>query len=135
MPVLSFPAGIVGFPQARRFLLVRAEEEPGDPVAAWFVLRSLDDPRLSFAVADPSLFFPDYAPLVDDVTAERLGMTDETAAEQALLLVVVTLGDRVEESTANLFAPLVVHRTTRVGVQAVLTGSRWSLRQPLLTTD
>jgi len=128
LPVLDFPAGLAGFPAARHFLLVRLAVDEDTGI---FTLRCLEDPDLQFVVADPARLFPDYAPEVDDTTADRVGLS---SAEDALLLVVLTLHDRVEASTANLAAPLVVNRDTRTGVQAVLTGSPWALREPLTRT-
>jgi flagellar assembly factor FliW len=128
VPVIEFPAGMVGFPQAKHFVLVRADDVV-EPV--WYVLRCLEQPTLRFLVAQPALVFPDYAPEIDDATADRLGLDATTAEESALLLVVVTLGAKDEDATANLFAPLVLNRTTLQGAQAVLSGSGWSLREPL----
>jgi flagellar assembly factor FliW len=128
VPVIEFAAGLVGFPQARHFVLVRADDV-AEPV--WYVLRCLEHPTLRFLVAQPALVFPDYAPEIDDATAEKLGLDAETADDAALLLVVVTLGQKDEDATANLFAPLVLNRTTLQGAQAVLSGSGWSLREPL----
>jgi flagellar assembly factor FliW len=127
VPVIHFPAGLVGFPQARHFVLVRADDSASP---AWFTLRCLEQDSLRFLVADPARFYGDYAPEIDDATATRLGLSGG-AQDQALVLVVVTLGQRDEDATANLFAPLVLNRTTRQGAQAVLSGSRWSLREPL----
>jgi flagellar assembly factor FliW len=76
----------------------------------------------------PALFFADYAPELDDATVERLGLTD---AADALILVIVTLGERPADATANLLGPIVINRHTRQAVQAVLAGSGYDLRTPL----
>lgn len=128
-PVLTIPSGMVGFPDRTRFLLVRADD---DPSTCWFVMRCVDDPDLSFVVTHPGPFFPQYAPEIDDAAAARLGLTAETVEDEAMLLVVVTVGEQIERSTANLLAPLVVNRRTREGAQVVLAGSELSLREPLI---
>jgi flagellar assembly factor FliW len=128
VPIIEFPAGMVGFPRARSFVLIRADDVDD---TSWFVLRCLEQPTLRFLVADPARVFPDYAPEIDDATAERLSLDETTAQDAALVLVVVTLGAKDEDATANLFAPLVLNRTTLQGAQAVLSGSGWSLREPL----
>jgi flagellar assembly factor FliW len=129
LPVLTVVGGMVGFPGRFRFVLVRADD---DPSTCWFVMRCLDDPDLSFVVTHPSPFFAEYAPEIDDAAAARLGLTADTVEDEAMVLVVVTVGEQIEESTANLLAPLVVNRSTREGVQVVLGGSSWSLREPLV---
>jgi flagellar assembly factor FliW len=77
----------------------------------------------------PGIFFPDYEVELDDVTVERLGLTEPA---DALILVIVTVGERVEEATANLLGPLVVNRHTRQAAQVVLAGSRYETRAPLV---
>lgn len=128
-PVLTIANGMVGFPDRTRFVLVRADD---DPSTCWFVMRCVDDPDLSFVVTHPGPFFPEYAPDIDDAAAARLGLTAETVEDEAMLLVVVTIGEQIERSTANLLAPLVVNRRTREGAQVVLAGSTLSLREPLV---
>jgi flagellar assembly factor FliW len=120
VPELRFDGGLAGFPDAERFALVEVPE-----VAPLFLLRSLDEPGLEFVVAPPSVFFPDYAPELDDATAARLELTD---AADALLLVVLTVG--TTGATANLLAPVVVNQRTRAAAQVVLHGD-WPLRAPI----
>jgi flagellar assembly factor FliW len=126
LPELHFASGLPGFPDARRFLLVRL----GDELSPFSVLRSLDNPAdLEFIVTHPGLFFPDYAPEVDDDTAERLELK---SADDALLLVIVTVADPVAASTANLLGPIVVNRHTRAAAQAVLGASGYNTREALV---
>jgi flagellar assembly factor FliW len=119
---LTFEGGLVGFPSSERYVL--AEVPDASPL---FRLTSLDEPELEFVVVPPALFFPDYAPLVDEAAAERLGLDDEA---DALLLVVLTLGATASDATANLMAPLVVNaRDGRAG--QVLADGDHPLRAPL----
>jgi len=126
IPELHFVAGLPGFDAVHRFNLVRW----GD--AGFFaVMKGIEDPAAEFVVVPPSLFFPHYAPEIDDAVAERLALE---SADDVLLLVVVTLGDRAEDATANLLAPIVVNRHTREAAQVVLTpgeGEDFPLRAPL----
>lgn len=123
-PEIHFPSGLVGFPTARRFFLEQGE-------GGVFELRGVgkDDP--DFLVVAPAPFFPDYAPIIDDDTAQRLGLRGQ---EDALVLLVVTLKDRPEAASANTLAPLVINARTRDAAQVVLTGQPFSLRQPLLAS-
>lgn len=128
LPELVFPAGLPGFPDVRRFALVRW----GDGDSPFSLLRSLEDPDLAFVLVPPNLFFPNYAPELDDDTAERLRLHD---SEDALVLVMVTVGERAADATANLIAPVVVNRRTREAAQVVLVGSEHDLRTPLVASD
>ena len=130
LPELHFAGGLPGFSDARRFVLVRL----GDELSPFSVLRSLDDdpdsrPGLEFVVTHPGLFFPDYAPEIDDDIAGRLELK---SADDALLLVIVTVADPVAASTANLLGPIVVNRHTRAAAQAVLGNSGYATREALV---
>lgn len=122
LPELRFLGGLAGFPQAERFALVEVEG------SLLFVLQSLDHPGLEFVVAPPAVFFPDYVAEIDEGDVERLAL--ETA-DDALLLIVLTLRETVEQATANLQAPVVINQRTREAAQVVLSRGGHSLRQPL----
>jgi flagellar assembly factor FliW len=119
---ISLPGGVAGFPDSETFALV--ELSATSPL---FRLCSLDAPGLDFLVAPPAVFFPDYAPEIDDASAARLGLTD---AEDALLLVLLTVGEDVGCATANLMAPVVINARTRQAAQVVVEGT-YPLRAPL----
>ena len=132
LPELHFAGGLPGFPEVRRFVLVRI----GDEASPFSVLRSLDDSPehpggIEFVVTHPSLFFPDYEPEIDDDTANRLELK---SADDALLLVIVTVADPVAASTANLMGPIVVNRHTRAAAQAVLGNSGYATREGLIAS-
>jgi flagellar assembly factor FliW len=125
IPELQFRAGLPGFPGERRFALVRwgATEGP------YSVLVDLDDNDIQFLVAPPGLFFPGYEVDLDDQTVSLL---DLQSADEALVLMIVTLGERPEDATANLLGPVVINTRTREGMQAVLPETGWSTKVPLI---
>jgi len=88
--------------------------------------------NLSFVVTSPGLLWPDYQIALDDIFTANLGL--ETA-EDAALLAVVTQRVPLEDSTVNLFSPIVVNRHTGLADQFVPAmtedQSGWRLRTPL----
>ena len=122
-PVLHVVGGLAGFPDAEAYTLREVEG-----AAPLLLLTSVDEDGPEFVVVPPAPFFPDYAPVVDDESCERLALTD---ADDAVLLLVVTLGADVTQSTANLLAPLVVNSRNLRAAQVVLGGDL-PLRAPLL---
>ncbi|MBW8827388.1 MAG: flagellar assembly protein FliW [Acidobacteria bacterium] len=120
---LHFAAGLPGFPDHHRFTL----NWWGDS-DLFSILRSVDDSSVEFVVVPPFAFFPTYEPELDDTTAERLNIT---TSEDALVLVIVTLGDRPEDATANLMAPIVINQHSLEATQAVLVGGGYDLRARL----
>ena len=127
VPELTFSSGLPGFPGPRRFALVRwgASEGP------YSVLADLDSSDVRFLVMPPHVFFPDYVVDLDDAIAAKIHLDDPS---DCLLLVIVTLGGRPEDATANLLGPIVINLRTLEGVQAVLAESGHSTRVPLRVT-
>lgn len=121
-PTLTLTNGMVGFPQARSFVLSGGADSV-------FEMECLDEPGLGFVMIEPGPYFPDYAPIIDDLTVATLGLT---SADEALLLLVVTLGDDTQPPCANLMAPVVVNTTTKYAAQVVLAEQGYALRAPFL---
>lgn len=125
---ISFSAGLPGFPDVRNFVLLNTELAQ-DPFS---ILRCVEDEEIEFVVTTPGIFFPDYAPVIDDATVERLGIK---TAEDALLLIILSVGDEAADITANLLGPIVINQQTRSAAQAILAGQDFDLRQPLFSEE
>jgi flagellar assembly factor FliW len=125
VPELHFDGGVPGFPDARRFVLVRLGEDD----SPFSMLCSLENPDLEFVVVPPGVFFPEYEPEIDDDVVERLGLG---SADDAILLTIVTVAERAQDSTANLLGPIVVNRHTRAAAQAILDTGAYDSREALL---
>ncbi len=126
--VITFPRGLLGFPDHTRFALLPTAPSGTGPADGCFLwLQSADDPALAFVVADPALFFRDYAvPVREDTTAE-LRVTDPGTLGH--LVICNKVGDWI---TGNLLGPLVLNAANRLGAQVVLTERKWTTRQPLV---
>jgi flagellar assembly factor FliW len=108
--IFTLDAGLVGFPEARRFVLL--DHRPGSPFK-W--LLCVDEPELGFAVVDPADFVPGHAPPLERA-AELLGTTPADVA----VLVLVNIPREPTEIFLNLLAPIVVDVRARRGRQLVL---------------
>lgn len=124
IPVIELVHPMPGFPEHRRFALVELDED-----GVLCSLRSLDDPDLRFLVASPVPFFPDYAPEVGDEVVADLEIDD---ASQVLVLLVLTAGATLGETTANLLAPVLVNTVTRRAAQVILNDPDLPLASPLV---
>ncbi len=133
---LTFPAGLPGMAEVNRLQL----EPLGSRQNVFGRLVSTETVRLgeyvvdglSLVVAAPGLLWPEYSVEVDDDTAGLLGLEE---AHDAAALVVVSVAERLEECTANLFAPIVLNVRQRLAAQLVPSRSEpevgWSMRAPL----
>jgi flagellar assembly factor FliW len=107
--VLHFPQGLIGFPKARRFVIL--DHRPGSPFK-WMLC--LDQPDVAFAVAEPARMVPDYRPPLE-LAARTLG----TSPADVALFVIVTIPSDPTAMTVNLMAPVVVDVRTRTSRQLV----------------
>src|SRR4051812_20207054 len=84
LPVIEMVRRMPGFPDQRRFALVRLD--PGGDLCS---LTSLDEPEVRFLVVPPARFFPEYAPEVED---DVLADLEIGSADDVLVLVVLNAG-------------------------------------------
>jgi len=122
--IIRLPAGLVGFEEYQRFVLVETDDlEP----LVWLV--STEESELAFPMADPSYFTKAYdVPLTEE---DREALCLE-ATDQVAVYVVVTLPDEVRPLTANLRGPVVLNLSARIGRQIVLASDAYSDRQRAL---
>ena len=123
--IVSFPAGLPGFEECRRFVVLSSRElEP------FKCLQSVDGPSASFLAVDPRLVFPEYRCQLTEVDKARLGDPGE---EQLVWLAVVTV--QAEDTLVNLRAPVVVNPARMLGYQLMPSNSLYPLRFELTTTS
>ena len=121
---LNFANGLPGFPAARRFGCAPW----GGPDSPFLVLTGHDPVNIQFVVVPPESFFPDYRP---DFSSEHLAAVGLDHAEDAVVLVIVTLEGKPGGATANLLGPLLIHPATGEAVQAVQPEGSWDTRAHL----
>jgi flagellar assembly factor FliW len=121
--IYEFCPGLAGFEAYTRYAIIR---EPDSPVE-W--LQSLDEPGLAFATLEPFLFYPGFSFELPDRDCDDLALRKPDSATIRCLL---TLSTSMEEITANLLAPIVLNRESRLARQVVLADSDLPLRFPVL---
>jgi flagellar assembly factor FliW len=121
--ILEFPEGLMGFHGLHRFALVTPSKQSPFRLAV-----SIEDPDVGFAVADPANLFSNYE--VD--LSHECEVLDIESDEDLAVYVMLSVPEDAMRTTANLLAPLVVNRRTRVGRQLVLSDSRYSTRHPII---
>ena len=124
LPVIEMSRPVPGFPQLDRFALVQLDDD-----GVLCALRSVDDPDLRFLVVSAVSFFPDYAPVIDDATVAEL---DIRSVDEVLVLVVLSAGSSLSDTTANLLAPILVNTRTLTGAQVILDDPTLQLAAPLV---
>jgi flagellar assembly factor FliW len=119
--VLDFGGGIPGFPASRHFRL----ESLAPELQPFCVMRSVEEPTISFVLVAPGGPFPDYTIEIDEQHVANLGLE---SADDAMVMTIITIG---QPPTANLLGPVVVNRRTRVAAQVVQYQSTYRAAEPL----
>lgn len=94
--IITFPGGIIGFPDLTQFTLLQDEDDGIDTIH-W--LQSLQEPGFAMPVMDPLLVKEDYNPEVEDELLKVLG---EWGQDELLVLVTVSVPQELEKMTVNL---------------------------------
>ncbi len=122
--ILTFKAGLPGFPDTQKFVLL-----PLDADLPLIVLQSTEQQELGFILAYPFAFKEDYA---FDIGEEDKADLQVEREEDVIAYTVVTLKETFQESTMNLLAPIVINTVKKLGKQIVLQdGSHYPLRYPI----
>lgn len=119
--VITMPQGVIGFPNARRFVLVPHGQST---LLAW--LQAVEVAELAFPVVSAHVLVKNYPDVPIQAIAERakLGSNIEDLAVLAVLS-----AQQSEPATVNLLAPIMINAESRVGAQVFLEGSRFSTRE------
>ena len=120
---ITFPQGLFGFESFKDFVLMEAEQQP------FYWLQSLDVEQIAFVLINPFLFRPDYEMNIDNEELIPIGITDPG---KALIFSIVTIPADGSPMTANLQGPLIINRDNKLGLQAILTDTRWKTKHDIL---
>ncbi|HLC26249.1 MAG TPA: flagellar assembly protein FliW [bacterium] len=122
--IISFPSGVIGFPQVRQYVLL--EDDKNAPFQ-W--LQAVEDANLRFLVINPFLFRKDYEFEIPDPILEQIGAEKP---EDVAVLAIVTIQPDTHRLTANLQGPVVVAGNTRIAKQLVLVSTPYHTRHDIL---
>ncbi len=123
--IISFPNGIIGFPDLKKFVLM-FDEEKGTDTIKW--LQSIDEPSFAMPVMDPLIVCPDYKPEVDRTTVDVIG---ELSNEDLLVLVTVTVPHDLKQMTVNLMGPFIINVKECKAVQTIVDNDDYPVKFPI----
>ncbi|MBQ3797484.1 MAG: flagellar assembly protein FliW [Butyrivibrio sp.] len=123
--IISFPNGIIGFPDLKKFTLMY-DEEKGTDTIKW--LQSIDEPSFAMPVMDPLVVCPDYKPEVDKSLVEQIG---ELENEDLLILVTVTVPHDLTKMTVNLKGPFIINVAAMKASQTIIDNDEYPVKFPI----
>ena len=111
--LFTFPQGIAGFEQCKRFKLFHEE---GKPTVFW--LQSVDDLMVMFPIVSPETIDLQYE---IELTDEDCSLIDLARAEDAVVAVIVYRSEAEDgKIAANTRSPVILNPQSRKGMQKVL---------------
>lgn len=119
--LITFPEGIVGFPDAHRFVLLNHR---ADSPFRW--LQSLDESGLAFLVCDPAAFLNGYEPEMHDDAAAILELTEDVPR---LCYVIASIPPgKPRDMTLNLAGPIVINAENHLALQLVVDDPGYAIK-------
>ena len=121
--IISFPSGIIGFPEMTDFALIYDEEKGKNTPIRW--LQSLQEAEFAMPVMDPLLVVEDYNPEVEEDYLIPLG---EIKADEVLVMVTVTVPKELEKMSVNLQAPIIVNVDSMKAAQMIVNAEKYPVK-------
>lgn len=122
--VFTFEHGLPGFPEEKKFAFLPHDDGTNEK-PSFAYLQSMTSPELTFLMADPFAFFPDYEFSIDDTTEQMLGTSMDN------LPMVWSIGmvlNKIEDMTINLVAPVLFNVESQKALQLILDGTQYKTR-------
>ena len=121
--VLDFPNGIIGFEDFKKYAILYDEENEEEKRISW--LQSLEEPKLALPVIDPLAIMSEYTPMIEDELLKPLG---DSADEDLLVLLAMTVPSDMTKVTANMKAPFIINAATCKGAQIIVDNADYPVK-------
>lgn len=120
-----FPKGIPGFPDEDQFILYPLTNQD-----VFSILQSVKNSEVAFIVTNPFAFFPKYDFVLDE---NSIAILELESSDDAIPFVILTLGESLKTSSANLQAPLVLNVKNKRCKQVILHDTSYHTKHLLLS--
>lgn len=123
--IISFPGGLIGFPDEEQYVIIRH-----NPESPFYWLQATEKPDLAFVLVDPVVFKPDYEFHIPKLIFEHLEV--DSSEDLGTYVIVTVPPGKPEEMTANLLGPILINTKSKLARQIVLDENLFSHRHPML---
>lgn len=124
--IITFPEGILGFPDLTQFALIHDEEKGETAGIRW--LQSMQEPAFAMPVVDPLEIIEEYNPQVEDELLKPIG---EVGQDEMLVLVTITVPSDLKKMTVNLKGPVIINVATRKACQVIVEDELYQVKYPI----
>jgi flagellar assembly factor FliW len=120
--VLHFPAGLIGLPNQRNFVVM-----PNKKDGPLFWIQNIEDPDIAFVLTDPTNFFLEYKVVPEQQDKDFLQIEED---KDCYVLTIVTVPPD-QKITINLAAPILYSPKSNRAIQVILEKSDFQSKTPL----
>jgi flagellar assembly factor FliW len=120
--VLHFPAGLIGLPNLRNFVVM-----PNKKDGPLFWIQNIEDPDIAFVLTDPTNFFLEYKVIPEQQDKDFLQIEED---KDCYVLTIVTVPPD-QKITINLAAPILYSPKSNRAIQVILEKSDFQSKTPL----
>ena len=124
--IITFPKGIIGFPELKRFALIHDEENGANAFVHW--LQSIEEPTFAMPVIDPLFVKKDYNPMIEDDLLKELGTLEEN---NTLILTTISIPKDIKKMSVNLQAPIIINAEDKKACQIIVDGKEYLVKYPI----
>ncbi|WP_010676913.1 flagellar assembly protein FliW [Bacillus timonensis] len=121
--VISFDFGIPGFPDEKEYIILPLSDD-----SVFYILQSVKTDELAFIISDPFIHFKEYE---FDIPKDDLDILKIEKKDDVVIFSIITVVEPIEETTANLQAPLVINRNRNKGKQIILNDSTYNTKHKI----
>lgn len=121
---ILFDKGIPGFEEYKIFIVSQVEENE-----KFKLIVSKDDENIGFIAISPFDLREDYE---IDLSDEIINELEIKEPKDVLLLNLITIGKKLESSTVNLKAPIIINIKNNKGRQFILQDDKYKTKEPLI---
>lgn len=91
-------------------------------------MQSTTEANLTFLLVNPFAFFQDYEFTLEDEVAKELDISQSNPPQ---VFLIASIKEKLEDTTVNLLAPLVINRLNNTGKQIILDKPEYSIKHKL----
>lgn len=124
--IVMFDNGMMGFENFKKYTLLYDIEKEQQNAISW--LQSLEESELAFPVINPFFVDENYDPTVNNEYLEGLGAFGN---EDLVVLLTVTVPEKMEKITANFKAPILINAATGKGCQVIAENPEYKVKQEI----
>jgi flagellar assembly factor FliW len=121
--IFTFENGLPGFEDEQSYVLL-----PFPNNEVFSILQSINKPTIGFVVSNPFGFFPQYDFELEENTKKQLRIENK---ESVAVMTILTINESIEQSTANLQAPIIFNVHHKKGKQVILNDARYKTKHLL----